>query len=132
MDSRPWDFQAEECALRAAVDRFNYRRYTKPSPEGSSTSASDKTKEAGSEDDFPFEPVDNCLASVLSQEVDLTDEFKRNYERWLHKEVYSMEIQWELLLDSNGGGGNEAASSSSSSSSAAAAPAAAAPATASA
>ena len=27
VDSRPWDFQAEECALRAAVDRFNYRRY---------------------------------------------------------------------------------------------------------
>ena len=26
VDSRPWDFQAEECALRAAVDRFNYRR----------------------------------------------------------------------------------------------------------
>ena len=22
VDSRPWDFQAEECALRAAVDRF--------------------------------------------------------------------------------------------------------------
>ena len=33
VDSRPWDFQAEECALRAAVDRFNYRRYDKgPAP----------------------------------------------------------------------------------------------------
>lgn len=29
VDSRPWDFQAEECALRAAVDRFNQRRYDK-------------------------------------------------------------------------------------------------------
>jgi len=27
LDARPWDFQAEECALRAAVDRFNNRRY---------------------------------------------------------------------------------------------------------
>merc|ERR1719340_287487 len=27
VDSRPWDFQAEECALRSAVDRFNNRRY---------------------------------------------------------------------------------------------------------
>lgn len=27
MDARPWDFQAEECALRACVDRFNNRRY---------------------------------------------------------------------------------------------------------
>lgn len=26
-DARPWDFQAEECALRACVDRFNSRRY---------------------------------------------------------------------------------------------------------
>lgn len=28
LDARPWDFQAEECALRASVDRFNNRRYT--------------------------------------------------------------------------------------------------------
>ncbi|KAG8236348.1 hypothetical protein J437_LFUL016770 [Ladona fulva] len=27
LDARPWDFQAEECALRACVDRFNNRRY---------------------------------------------------------------------------------------------------------
>lgn len=30
LDARPWDFQAEECALRAAVDRFNNRRYGEP------------------------------------------------------------------------------------------------------
>ena len=46
-----------------------------------------------------FEPVDNCLASVLSQEIELTDEFKANYGLWLHREVYNTEIQWELLLD---------------------------------
>lgn len=28
LDARPWDFQAEECSLRACVDRFNNRRYT--------------------------------------------------------------------------------------------------------
>ncbi|XP_030385934.1 striatin-interacting protein 1 homolog isoform X1 [Scaptodrosophila lebanonensis] len=27
LESRPWDFQAEECTLRACVDRFNLRRY---------------------------------------------------------------------------------------------------------
>lgn len=27
LDARPWDFQAEECSLRACVDRFNNRRY---------------------------------------------------------------------------------------------------------
>jgi Domain of unknown function (DUF3402) len=31
LDARPWDFQAEECALRSAVDRFNSRRYDKNS-----------------------------------------------------------------------------------------------------
>jgi hypothetical protein len=43
--------------------------------------------------------VDNCINSVLGQEVELTDEFKANYERWLMKEVYNAEIKWELLLD---------------------------------
>ena len=32
VDSRPWDFQAEECSLRSAVDRFNHRRYQKELP----------------------------------------------------------------------------------------------------
>lgn len=31
LDARPWDFQAEECALRASVDRFNTRRYSSTS-----------------------------------------------------------------------------------------------------
>ena len=46
-----------------------------------------------------FDPVDNCLASVLGQEVELTDEFKANYQTWLQREVYNTEIQWELLLE---------------------------------
>ena len=46
-----------------------------------------------------FEPVDNCLSSVLGQEIELTDEFKANYSTWLEREVYNTEIQWELLLE---------------------------------
>ncbi|XP_023326584.1 striatin-interacting protein 1-like [Eurytemora carolleeae] len=84
VDSRPWDFQAEECILRSNVDRFNQRRY-------------DKGGERR-ESDGDFTPVDNCVNSVLGQEVDLTDEFKANYERWLHKEVYNSEIDWDELL----------------------------------
>lgn len=38
VDSRPWDFQAEECALRAAVDRFNHRRYDKGGGGGNNSS----------------------------------------------------------------------------------------------
>ena len=41
----------------------------------------------------------NCLASVLGQDVELTDEFKANYQTWLQREVYNTEIQWELLLE---------------------------------
>merc|ERR1712071_324296 len=54
LDARPWDFQAEECALRSAVDRFNSRRYDK----NSSGYA-----------DPEYEPIDNWLTSVLSQPV---------------------------------------------------------------
>ena len=45
-----------------------------------------------------FEPVDNCIASVLGREVELTDEFKANYEKWLDREVFGTTIQWEQLL----------------------------------
>ncbi len=43
--------------------------------------------------------MDNCITSVLGQDVELTDEFKANYTIWLEKEVYNTEIQWELLLE---------------------------------
>ncbi|NXF70524.1 STRP2 protein, partial [Sclerurus mexicanus] len=46
IDARPWDFQAEECALRAAIEAFNSRRYARPRHPD-------------------FAPVDNCLQSVL-------------------------------------------------------------------
>jgi len=84
VDSRPWDFQSEECALRSAVDRFNNRRY-------------DKTGEKRGEE-AEFVPVDNCINSVLGQELELTEEFKANYEKWLDKEVFQTEIDWDQLL----------------------------------
>merc|ERR1719192_3115968 len=66
VDSRPWDFQAEECSLRCAVDRFNHRRYEKTSQ---SAAAGGNAQDAGSNRDIiepdDFEPVDNCIASVL-------------------------------------------------------------------
>lgn len=80
MDARPWDFQAEECALRACVDRFNNRRY------------------ALDGHDLDFMPVDNCLQSVLGQKMELSDEFKQNYEQWLDLEVFSTPIDWDQVL----------------------------------
>ncbi|XP_055999344.1 striatin-interacting protein 1 homolog isoform X3 [Ostrea edulis] len=81
MDARPWDFQAEECALRACVDRFNQRRYNPHSA------------------DPDFKPVDNCTLSVLGEDIDLTEEFKQNYERWLEMEVYSNYIDWDQVIN---------------------------------
>lgn len=80
MDARPWDFQAEEYALRSCVDRFNNRRYVND----------------GFDPDF--KPVDNNLQSILGEELELTMEFKMNYEKWLEKEVHGTQINWELVL----------------------------------
>ncbi|XP_042879095.1 striatin-interacting protein 1 homolog isoform X5 [Penaeus japonicus] len=82
-DARPWDFQAEECALRACVDRFNSRRYN------------------NTIQDPDFEPLDNCVTSVLGRPVELTEEFKRHYEVWLQQEVFSASIDWDQLLAPN-------------------------------
>ncbi|XP_067913678.1 striatin-interacting protein 1 homolog isoform X2 [Heterodontus francisci] len=80
LDARPWDFQAEECALRANIERFNSRRYDKnPS-------------------NPDFAPVDNCLQSVLGQQLVLPEEFQMNYDLWLEREVFSKPISWEELL----------------------------------
>ncbi|KAL4640734.1 hypothetical protein GN956_G11605 [Arapaima gigas] len=81
IDARPWDFQAEECALRESIERFNSRRYDK-GPGGE------------------FAPVDNCLQSVLGQRVELPEDFHYSYEMWLEREVFSQPIQWEELLQS--------------------------------
>jgi len=91
VDSRPWDFQAEECALRSAVDRFNNRRYDR----GVGVVERKDVLEG------EFEPVDNCVNSVLGQDVELTEEFKANYEKWLQREVYNTQIDWDQLLVSS-------------------------------
>lgn len=80
LDARPWDFQAEECALRGSVDRFNNRRYTNVC-------------------DADYEPVDNCLSSVLGVSYDLSESFTSNYELWLEQEVFSNSVDWDKLLE---------------------------------
>ncbi|XP_045494066.1 striatin-interacting protein 1 [Colias croceus] len=81
VDARPWDFQDEECALRACVDRFNRRRY--------GTMADQESE---------LTPVDKDINSVLDTNFDLDEEFKENYELWLEREVYNNEINWDVLL----------------------------------
>uniref|UniRef100_A0A1I8IJR0 Striatin interacting protein 2 n=1 Tax=Macrostomum lignano TaxID=282301 RepID=A0A1I8IJR0_9PLAT len=86
LDARPWDFQAEECSLRSAVDRFNQRRYSATGPAATLPDT--------------LAPVDNNVSSVLSTQVTLTDHFKRNYQHWLEQEVFSAPINWDLVLSS--------------------------------
>ncbi|CAG0914425.1 unnamed protein product [Notodromas monacha] len=80
LNARPWDFQADECSLRANVDRFNNRRY--------GTGAVDPD----------FEPMDTWVASALAVDIELTDDFKQRYEVWLQHEVFSNAIDWDQLI----------------------------------
>lgn len=79
LDAKPWDFQAEEITLRTAVDKFNNRRYVKPT-------------------ENEFEPVDNNLNSVLGNDYDLSVSFQKNYYLWLEDEVFKNEIEWDKLF----------------------------------
>ena len=121
MDARPWDFQAEECSLRACVERFNSRRYQQHqnsssqqqqqsdtgialvgmgSTTGGSTGANQNSS-VGAPILYDFSPVDNRLQSVLCHKVELSKEFKENYEEWLEREVFLNKIDWSKLLPSN-------------------------------
>ncbi|GCC30099.1 hypothetical protein chiPu_0008544, partial [Chiloscyllium punctatum] len=80
IDARPWDFQAEECALRINIEMFNNRRYSLH------------------HNDLEFVPVDNCLQSVLGHHVSLPEDFHYSYELWLEREVFAQPIHWEDLL----------------------------------
>lgn len=120
MDARPWDFQAEECSLRACVERFNSRRYQQHqnsssqqqqqsdtgiavvglgSTAGGSTGPN-QSSAVGASILYDFSPVDNRLQSVLGHKVELSKEFKDNYEEWLEREVFLNKIDWSKLLAS--------------------------------
>lgn len=96
LDARPWDFQAEECALRNCVDRFNNRRYLHMNPPDVLAYEFD-------------EPAENDVVNggnnggnggnaQKSDEDELSEEFKQNYELWLQQEVYSNNIDWDSLI----------------------------------
>lgn len=84
LDARPWDFQAEEFALQASINRFHNRRY-------------DRTGSLSNDPDY--QPVDNNVLSVLGREIELTDDFKYHYETWLKREVFQLSTDWDQLLN---------------------------------
>lgn len=87
-ETQGWDFQSDECALRARIDKFNQRRYRS------------SEEPLNSE----FLPSENSLFVALSKELppnDLPEDFKSNYETWLEEEVYSSKIDWDIFLARN-------------------------------
>ena len=85
-EAQAWDFQADECALRTKIDRFNQRRYR----------AAEEPLNAD------YVANDNSVFGCLSKEkVELPENFDEKYEDWLEKEVFSNSIDWDSLLASS-------------------------------
>lgn len=83
LDARPWDFQAEEGSLKACIDQFNNTHYGNIN---------------GNQVDMnEYAEFDVKLHSVLDSPVELSEDFKNAYEKWLEREVFSAPIEWEQL-----------------------------------
>uniref|UniRef100_A0A182W9S0 DUF3402 domain-containing protein n=1 Tax=Anopheles minimus TaxID=112268 RepID=A0A182W9S0_9DIPT len=149
LDARPWDFQADECALKSGVDRFNNRRYLQVnngilagiegldyddpiegiggiggsigvagigggvggdglngggaggSLGGCVNGGAGGAGGAGVASGLgPSERGNACYGGLARkpEEIELSEEFKQNYELWLQQEVYNNNIDWDALL----------------------------------
>lgn len=131
MDARPWDFQSEECTLRACVDRFNNRRYlsgnsgsmirTSTGNTAATSAASGAPQNANNgggpiisdlnEYDQNLLDVNVNGGNVMEQaqymrgyggwdeKIELSDDFKEQYEVWLQQEVFTYQINWDSLIE---------------------------------
>ncbi|EGT55753.1 hypothetical protein CAEBREN_05860 [Caenorhabditis brenneri] len=103
---RKCDYQKEDSLIKASIERFHSRRYSKLYPQF----AIEVNDAPMPGDDYlnrvdmrDFEPVDTCAHSVLGSNVSLGRQFKRNYEKWLEQEVFQAKIDWDkLLIESRG------------------------------
>jgi hypothetical protein len=41
---------------------------------------------------------DSSLSDLFGSDIELTKEFKQNYESWLECEVFNNQIDWDLLI----------------------------------
>ena len=94
-EAQAWDFQSDECALRAKIDRYNQRKY-----KFNAAASSEAVTDLNNSNDFL--PMDNSLFSCLNMDVKLSEDFVVNYEQWLNEEVFSNKIDWDLLLKDEG------------------------------
>ncbi len=88
LDAKPWDFQTEEFALKNCVERFNTRYYNSDNVESDNPFGSE------------LEHIDTNYLSVLGESVELSKEWKENYEKWVQVEVFEHPINWDKFLDS--------------------------------
>jgi len=105
--------------LRACVDRFNYRRYQHTLGNSSNNQVANIGNNNGanngsSGDQNEYDPnLINCYINDGLQEeqfnyapgyggwdenVELSDEFKQEYETWLQQEVFNTETNWDSLM----------------------------------
>ena len=85
-DAKPWDFQTEEFALKNCVERFNTRYYD-----------TDHVL-AGNPFGSELEQIDTNYLSVLGEQIELSKDWKDNYEKWLEVEVFEHPIDWDNFL----------------------------------
>ncbi|EPB73031.1 n1221-like protein [Ancylostoma ceylanicum] len=98
---KSYDYHSEESELKAAVERFHSRRYSKLHPQ----LAIEINDAPMPGDDYlnrvnlrEYEPVDNCFHSVLGKQPELGKRFKNNYRKWMEEEVIKRHIDWDRLL----------------------------------
>lgn len=98
---RKCDYQKEDSLIKASIERFHSRRYSRLYPQF----AIEVNDAPMPGDDYlnrvdmrDFEPVDTCANSVLGANVNLGSQFKKGYEKWLEQEVFQAKIDWEKLL----------------------------------
>ena len=92
-ETQGWDFQSDECALRARIDKYIQRKY--------------KVNEEAINTDFVSN--DTSMFSCLKDDVKLPGDFLENYEQWLNDEIYSNKIDWDGCLTKVTASGSESA-----------------------
>ena len=122
VDSRPWDFEAQEFALQASINRFHHRRYAAshslapppPPPPPSSQAPGQQQQQPNPHQQQPLlfegseaaadlldlmEEPESSFLSVLTREIELPKQFRDNYETWMQREVFDSRIDWQQLLE---------------------------------
>ncbi|CAI2344446.1 unnamed protein product [Caenorhabditis sp. 36 PRJEB53466] len=103
---RKCDYQKEDSLIKASIERFHSRRYSRLYP----LFAIEVNDAPMPGDDYlnrvdmrDFDPVDTCAHSVLGANPQFSNRFKQNYEAWLEQEVFRANIDWDkLLLETRG------------------------------